>query len=387
MTVRMVSPATAAEAAAQLRASSRVAVDTEFHAENRYLPDLYLVQLGLDDGSALLVDPLVPGILDVVGPALRERPWVVHAGDHDLRILSHVLGGPPLCPVFDTQVAAGLAGPLYPAGYATLCESWLGVRVDKAETLSDWSRRPLSAAQLEYAARDVLHLFALADAVSARLHDSGRTEAATAACAEAVAAALDPGPDRALHELTANTNLEPRQAGVLRSLLQWREERARVQNQPPRVVAGDGILVDIARRLPRSAADLSVGRRFPKNVARWAPELTAVVEAALATDPSTWPAVVRRNTAAARRTTFLQLWAAAEGERRQWAAALVVPRELAGALALGGSLDPAGWRAAILGPAIHDAIAGRVGLYLSERDVEQLATGSDGGPQKNFINE
>jgi ribonuclease D len=367
VTSEIVTAARASLAADRIRASSRVGVDTEFHAENRYLPDLYLIQLGLDDGSCLLIDPLVPGVLDPIGPALRERPWVVHAGEHDLRILSSALGGPPAGPVFDTQIAAGLVAPGWPAGYATLCETWLGATVDKGETLSDWSRRPLTPAQLAYAIRDVQHLFPLADALSAALRAKGRDAGARAAMDEALRAALEPSPDRWVAELTFGSSLEPRQAAVLRALLGWRDERGRAQNVPPRVIAGDGVLIDLARRLPRTEAEVGASRRFPRNVARCAPELLPVIADALATPPESWPTVTRRGSPEARRAAFVQLWAQVVGEQDGWSAGLVVPREVADAIARGVPL--AGWREALFG-AGGAACAEGATLRLGTADVE-----------------
>lgn len=371
MSARIVGPADAREAADRIRASTRVAVDTEFHAENRYLPDLYLVQLGLDDGTCLIVDPLVAGVLDPVGAALLERPWVVHAGDHDLRLLTAVLGARPTGPVLDTQIAAGLCTPTYPAGYATLCEGWLGVRVDKGETLSDWSRRPLSAAQLAYAAADVRHLFALADILSARVEALGRASALRAACAEAAEAAVDPSPERWLADLGATATLEPRQGAVLRALLSWRDDRARLQNQPARVIASDAILVDVARRLPTDAASLTTSRRFPKNVARHAPDLVAIVAQALETPEASWPRLARRGTAAARRSAFLHLWAQVRGEQASWSPALVLPPRVADQVAIDGAAALSPWRRDVLGGDVDAVAAGAISLRIRGDDLSE----------------
>ncbi len=367
--IELVSDRSAAAAAERILASPRVALDTEFHAENRYLPDLYLVQIGLEDGSTLLVDPLVPGALATVAPALLARQWVLHAGEHDLRLLTQALGEPPSLPVFDTQIAVGLVSAAWPAGYAATCETWLGVAVDKSETLSDWSRRPLSQAQQAYAARDVQHLFPLADRLQRELDTLGRASIASAAMAQAVTTALEPSPTRWLRDVAVGTTLEPRQANVLRALLTWRDDRARGGNVPPRVVAGDGILVDLARRMPRTEAEMTASRRFPKNVARWAPELRAVMEAAAQTPEDTWPHLVRRNTVEARRSAFLQLWSQILGEHHRWGAGLALPRDLADQVALGNQAE-LGWRADLIGPALADALAGTTTLSLGRSDVE-----------------
>jgi ribonuclease D len=161
---------------AQLRshlanAGPRIGLDTEFIRERTYWPQLALVQLAVDD-HILLIDPLAPGVADALRPLLTDRSVlkVMHSAGEDLVAFGHTCGVLP-APLFDTQTAAALAGVGGGIGYQRLVQELLGIALPKGETRSDWLRRPLSAAQLDYAAEDVNHLFALHDALSDELSD------------------------------------------------------------------------------------------------------------------------------------------------------------------------------------------------------------------------
>src|SRR5690606_9381129 len=159
---------------------ARIGLDTEFIRERTYWPQLSLVQVAFDEGDPgapriLLLDMLQPGMPGALVPLLQDRAVtkVMHSASEDLVALRHACGALPE-PLFDTQVAAGLAGVGAGVGYQRLVQDLLGIAVDKGETRSDWMRRPLSPAQLAYAAEDVRHLFALHDALDARLQALGR---------------------------------------------------------------------------------------------------------------------------------------------------------------------------------------------------------------------
>ena len=158
-------------------AAPRVGMDTEFVRERTWWPKLALVQIALEDGSILLVDPLVPGMNAVLAALLADPAVtkVMHSPSEDLMAFKHACGVVP-APLFDTQAAAALAGVAGGAGYQRLVQDMLGVALPKGETRSDWMRRPLSAAQLEYAADDVRYLFALHDDLDARLQALGRRD-------------------------------------------------------------------------------------------------------------------------------------------------------------------------------------------------------------------
>ncbi|MEO6366239.1 MAG: ribonuclease D [Luteimonas sp.] len=173
---------------------ARVALDTEFVRERTYWPQLALVQIAVE-GQILLVDPLVPGMAAALAPLLVDANVlkVMHSASEDLVALKHTCGVVP-APLFDTQIAAALAGVGAGIGYQRLVQDTLGVALQKGETRSDWLRRPLSPAQLEYAADDVRHLFALHDHLQARASDRPRSWILDNELATALA--RTPPPDR-----------------------------------------------------------------------------------------------------------------------------------------------------------------------------------------------
>lgn len=357
--------------------AERVALDTEFHAERRYLPKLYLVQLRLDDGSTWLVDPERSGHIEALAEPLRTTTWVVHGGLQDMRILRDALGALPET-VFDTQVAAALVDEAYPAPFAGLLDTWLGVRIQKLATLSDWSRRPLEARQLGYAAEDVRLLLDLWDRLAAEAHALGRTALVRAACAEARARVVDPPPaDLAWRDIRAARVLDPHEAAILQELCAWREQTARALDQPSRFVLADGLLTELSRRRPLTLESLAANRRVSRSlVKKHGEEILDRIRRASQRPEWAWPQPVKANSPAARRTSWLRTWAAASGHANRWAPDFALPRRLAEDLA---SEPPASravlanqlgaWRNTLLGDALWDAVQGRAGLRI-DGDVQ-----------------
>ncbi|MEO7251101.1 MAG: ribonuclease D, partial [Arenimonas sp.] len=151
-----------------------VAMDTEFIRERTYYPQLAVVQLAIP-GEVLLVDPTVPGMATVLAPFLENVSVtkLMHSASEDLQALLRGCGAVP-APVFDTQVAAAMAGLGAGLSYLKLVEQITGVTLEKGETRSDWLRRPLSESQLKYAADDVLHLHAVHTALDRKLRELNR---------------------------------------------------------------------------------------------------------------------------------------------------------------------------------------------------------------------
>src|SRR6516165_8027004 len=155
--------------------------DTEFHRERTYWPQLALLQVAWEGGAAL-VDPMAVDIA-ALGPCFASAPLVVaHAASQDLEVLDRACGCVP-ANLFDTQVAAGFIGFSTPS-LATLADRILDVHLPKSDRLTDWRQRPLSAAQLEYAAADVAHLIALAHLIREQLEAAGRLGWAIQECRE-----------------------------------------------------------------------------------------------------------------------------------------------------------------------------------------------------------
>ena len=143
------------------RPPSRVGLDTEFIRERTYWPQLALAQLAIGD-DILLIDTLVPGMCEALAPLLADPSVlkVMHSASEDVVALKRACGTPPT-PLFDTQIAAAIAGIGAGMGYQRIVQEVLGVTLAKGEQRSDWLRRPLTPAQLEYAADDVVHLLSL----------------------------------------------------------------------------------------------------------------------------------------------------------------------------------------------------------------------------------
>ncbi|MBA2239532.1 MAG: ribonuclease D, partial [Lysobacter sp.] len=168
-------------------APARIGFDTEFIRERTYWPQLALVQIATGD-AVLLVDPLAPGMNEALAPILDNPAIlkVMHSASEDLIAFKRACGTVP-APLFDTQVAAALAGVAAGIGYQKLVMETLGVALEKGETRSDWLRRPLSPSQLQYAADDVRHLFALHDALRGGLEALGRLAWCQEDCARMLA--------------------------------------------------------------------------------------------------------------------------------------------------------------------------------------------------------
>ena len=155
---------------------ARIGLDTEFIRERTYWPQLALVQMAVGE-HILLIDPLQPGMTAALRPWLEDTSItkIMHSASEDLVAFQHACGSLPR-PLFDTQIGAALAGIGGGMGYQKLVAEVTGVTLPKGETRSDWLKRPLSDAQLEYAADDVEYLFAMHDTISAKLQAAGRMQ-------------------------------------------------------------------------------------------------------------------------------------------------------------------------------------------------------------------
>jgi len=250
-----------------LSASPVFGFDTEFIGEDSYHPHLCLVQVATPE-RLFLIDPLAPdsGPLDRFWELVAEpsRTVVVHAGREEIRMCRLGCGRPP-GNLFDLQIAAGLVGLGYPMGHGALVNNLLGVQLAKAETLTDWSRRPLTKHQVQYAYDDVRFLLALWQKLDKRLDKLGRREwAAEEFRALAHRALLENPAVERWRKLRGIGGLDRRKLAVVRELYAWREDVAERQNRPARTVIRDDLIVEIARRLPQKERDLGVLRGLPK---------------------------------------------------------------------------------------------------------------------------
>jgi len=239
------------------QAPPHIGLDTEFIRERTWWPRLALVQLAVGE-DVLLVDPLVPDMAQALA-AWLEAPGVLkvmHSGSEDLIALRCTCGVLPR-PIYDTQVAAALAGIGAGMGYQKLVEQITGTVLPKGETRSDWLRRPLSAAQLDYAADDVRHLDALHAATAGKLRELGR-EAWLAEDMERMlaVAARDEGETWPHLALRSAQFLDAAGQHRLLRLLRWRERHAREQDLPRSWVLDNELAVALSRDPPMDPAGL-----------------------------------------------------------------------------------------------------------------------------------
>ena len=233
---------------------SAYALDTEFHRERTYLPQLAVVQLATRDRIAL-VDAMAVDVRPLNRTFRTDAVCIMHAGSQDLEILELVCGAVP-ARMFDTQIAALFCG-YRTSSLGKLVEGFLGIQLDKSAQLTDWTRRPLPEDDLHYAASDVAHLLELRDALVSRLDDLGRRQWAEEEIERFRSKDRSaPDPETLWWKLRGKTKLNARARGVAQELAAWRDRVAQRENRPPRTVLSDMPLLALAQRPARNAEQL-----------------------------------------------------------------------------------------------------------------------------------
>ncbi|MEO1455136.1 MAG: ribonuclease D [Pseudomonadota bacterium] len=277
-----------------------VTVDTEFLRERTYYAKLCLVQLAMPgeaEDDAVLVDPLAGDLsLEPLYALFRDTSVVkvFHAARQDLEIFFVEAGVIPE-PLFDTQVAAMVAGFGEQVGYETLVRKIAKAQLDKTSRFTDWSRRPLTDAQKTYALADVTHLRDIYTYLAAELEKSGRTPWVE----EELGVLTDPGtyvvePHEAWRRLKTRTN-SGRFLAIARELARFRETHAQTRNIPRNRVMKDDALLELASTKPRNVNDLGRARLLLREARKGdvADGILAAVAAGLETDPEDFPEVDR----------------------------------------------------------------------------------------------
>lgn len=267
---------------------ARIGLDTEFIRERTYWPQLALVQMAVGE-EILLIDPLIPGMTDALRPWLEDTRIVkvMHSASEDLVAFKCACNALPR-PLFDTQIGAALAGIGGGMGYQKLVAQITGVALDKGETRSDWMRRPLSPAQLEYAAADVEHLFALHEAIDARLHALGRQQWLQDDARRLLAAADNDDTEQWPHlSMRAAQFLDASAQPRLLRLLRWRDQQARQSDKPRSWILDNELAMTLARTPPADlAAMLQLFERHPKAPRKLASALWQALQTPLADEAS-----------------------------------------------------------------------------------------------------
>ncbi len=371
-----------------------VTVDTEFLRETTFWPRVCVIQLASPE-EAVAIDALSDNIDLTPFFSLMAKPDVVkvfHAARQDIEIIWR-LGRLIPAPLFDTQVAAMVCGFGEQASYLDLVKAITRANLDKSSRFTDWSRRPLSEAQIEYAIADVTHLREIYAALRGRLERSERLEwLADEMQTLTSPATYEQHPDNAWERLRHRIR-KPRDLGVMMELAAWREQEAQSRDVPRSRILKDDILIEIAQAAPRSIDTLANLRSFPKGMerSRTGAEIVAAVERGLAREPTTLPRIDRaRRGANAATVELLKVLLRQVSEETGVAAKMIATvedlEEIAGD---DEAFSPAlkGWRRTIFGEKALQLKKGRLALAVEhgkvvtldwqEQDAERTAAPQD----------
>ncbi len=366
---------------ARLRTERFVTVDTEFMRERTYWPELCVVQLA-GDHEVAVVDTMAPGIeLASLGALLADTAVVkvFHACRQDIEIFVQLFGAVPQ-PLFDSQVAAMVAGFGDQVGYDALVAALTGGHIDKAHRFSDWAARPLSPAQITYAAADVTHLRGVYENLTARLEKDGRLDWV----GEEMAALADPAtyiadPEQMWERLRPRTN-NRRLLGVLRAIAAWREREAQRSNVPRGRMLKDEALLEIAAIAPDTIDALGRARGISRGFAegRMGTSLLAAIAEAKALPDDALPLAPSQRDgpkASPALVALLKVLLATKCEQHHVAAKLVANSDDIDRLATEDSPDiPTlhGWRHDIYGADALALKAGTIALGVDGRRIKLI---------------
>jgi ribonuclease D len=250
--------------ARELESQPWIGVDTEFLRERTFFPKLCLLQLAA--GSHVwCIDTLQGGSLDPLVPALTAEATrkVIHAARQDLEAF-YLSSKRIISPIFDTQIAAACIGLKPQIGYAELAKTLLGVTLDKGQTRTDWSKRPLSPEQLDYAADDVLYLIDIASRLRTRLREMGREHWVLEDCLALEDTELyEPDPRQAWQRLRGLAQLAPQPRARAKAIAVWREKLARERDLPRSWIIADAAIFEVAQANPGTLSALGALHSIP----------------------------------------------------------------------------------------------------------------------------
>jgi ribonuclease D len=374
-----------AEACRRLSQHPFVTVDTEFLRESTYFPILCVVQMASPE-EAVVIDALADiDLAPFFALMANEKVLkVFHAGRQDIEIVWHRAGLIPH-PVFDTQVAAMVLGYGDSISYDQLVQRITGDPIDKSQRFTDWTRRPLSEAQVSYAISDVTHLRDVYLALAANLERRGRAEwvrREMEVLTSPETYRLDP--ERAWERLKTRVR-KPKELAVLIEIAAWREREAQARDVPRGRVLRDEILGDIAVQAPTTPEKLAALRSLPRGFERskWGNDILVAVSRGLARDAKTLPRIQRTVAApnGAATVELLKVLLRMTAERHGVAAKVIATVEDLDRIAADDAADVAalrGWRRELFGEKALALKHGRLALAVEKGRVVAVDRTSEG---------
>lgn len=274
-----------------------ITIDTEFIRERTFYPILALIQVSWKNRVPVLIDPLRitnwdPFHYVLKDPAIRK---VFHAGRQDVEIFFYQMGEVPEN-LFDTQIAASMCGFGDQVGYSALVSRILGTQLTKGSSFTNWLRRPLTDAQLSYAADDVLYLPAVYERLHKRAEEKGRLEwISDETLTQFDRKLFEPDLNQIWRKVKKSNSLSPKNLAVLQALARWRYETARELDKPLRFIISDEAMVELAKVDRLSHESLSARRGMQSKILdRYGDDIIDVHDEARALPSSEWP-VTRSN--------------------------------------------------------------------------------------------
>lgn len=353
--------------------------DTEFVSEHTYRSQLCLIQVAAG-GELAVIDTLKVKELEPFWRLLTDpsRTTVVHAGREEMGFILHAIGERP-AQLFDVQVAAGLVDHDYPAGYGAIVRRMLGQPTNKGETRTDWRKRPLTPAQVEYALDDVRHLDELWKTLTGRLADRGRTDWMAEEMATWMNEVEASFTRKRWRRVSGLNGLSRRELAIARELWHWRDSVADARDMPPKRVLRDDLLVELCKRKNADSEQIAAIRGMQRSDLRHIlPAIAEAVERGLSLPDADLPGGEKHRAPPAQVNVLGQFLATAVGglcRQLEIAPALLGTasdmRELL-AYKLSNQKDwppPAltlGWRAEVVGDLIDDLLNGRAALRIND---------------------
>ena len=370
-----------AQACARFARHTFVTVDTEFLRETTFWPKVCVIQIA-SDHEAIAIDTLADGLdLEPFFELMRNEAVVkvFHAARQDIEIVWNLAKTIP-APLFDTQVAAMVCGFGDQVSYGELVQSICRIPVDKSSRFTDWSRRPLSQAQITYALADVTHLRDIYRALLAKLESANRVDWLIDEMQGLTATSTyEQHPDNAW-ERHRHRARKPRDLALLMEIAAWREREAQSKDVPRSRILKDDVMLEVALAAPRTADALANLRAFPRGMerSRAGADILAAIERGLARDPDLLPKIERdRRPGASTGATveLLKVLLRQVSEKHGVAAKMIATVDDLEAIASDDKSDVAalrGWRREIFGLKALELKRGKLALTVERGRVITL---------------